>query len=190
MTDLNIPTSLAGHLLIAMPNLADPNFSGTVSLICEHSESGAMGLVINHPTEVTMAEVFDQMELVGSEEQRGQLVLSGGPVSLDRGFILHRTGDGKWESSLKINDELSLTASSDIVRAMASETPPSPALMFLGYAGWGAGQLEEEIQQNSWLTTPATADIIFDVPFAERVRLSVKAAGVDFGRLSGGAGRA
>lgn len=190
MTDFDIPTSLTGHLLIAMPNLADPNFSGTVSLICEHSESGAMGLVINHPTEVTMAEVFDQMDIEGNEEQRSQLVLSGGPVSLDRGFILHRTGDGEWESSLEISSEFALTASSDIVRAMAGEKPPNPALMFLGYAGWGAGQLEKEIQENSWLTTPATPEIVFDVPFTERVKLAVEAAGVNFGRLSGGAGRA
>jgi len=190
MTHIDIPTSLTGHLLIAMPNLADPNFSGTVSLICEHSESGAMGLVINHPTEITMAEVFEQMNVEGGEEQRGQLVLSGGPVSLDRGFILHSSGDGDWESSLQITDDLVLTASADIVRAMASEKPPNPALMFLGYAGWGAGQLEEEIQQNSWLTTPATTDIIFNAPFAERVKLAVEAAGVNFGRLSGGAGRA
>lgn len=87
VTHIDIPTSLTGHLLIAMPNLADPNFSGTVSLICEHSESGAMGLVINHPTEVTMAEVFEQMDVEGSEEQCGQPVLSGGPVSLDRGLF-------------------------------------------------------------------------------------------------------
>lgn len=190
MTNIDIPTSLTGHLLIAMPSLDDPNFSGTVSLICEHSESGAMGLVINHPTEVTMAEVFDQMDVAGNTEQRAQLVLSGGPVSLDRGFILHKTGDGEWESTLEISDELSLTASSDIVRAMASENPPKPALMFLGYAGWGAGQLEAEIQQNSWLTTPATSNVVFDAPFTERVKLSMEAAGVNIGRLSGGAGRA
>lgn len=190
MTTIDIPTSLTGHLLIAMPSLADPNFSGTVSLICEHSEAGAMGLVINHPTEVAMAEVFDQMDAGGTEEQRSQLVLSGGPVSLDRGFILHRTGDGEWESTLKINDEISLTASADIVHAMASDNAPNPALMALGYAGWDAGQLEEEIQQNSWLTTPATTEIVFDAPFTERLKLAVEAAGVNFGRLSGGAGRA
>jgi len=190
MTGIDIPTHLSGQLLIAMPGLADPNFSGTVTLICEHTDAGAMGLVINHPTNVTLEEIFDQMDVEGSLVQRQQMVLSGGPVNLERGFILHRTGDGNWESSLRINDELTLTASPDIVRALASEEAPNPALMLLGYAGWGPGQLEEEIQQNSWLTTPATARLVLDTPVTERLPMAVAAAGVNFGRLSGGAGRA
>jgi putative transcriptional regulator len=137
-----------------------------------------------------MAEIFDQMDIKGSEDQRQQVVYSGGPVSLDRGFILHRTSDPQWESSLKISDELTLTASKDIILAMAGDEAPFPTLMLLGYAGWGPGQLEQEIQQNSWLTTPATPELVFDAPFADRLRLAVEAAGVNFGLLSGGAGRA
>ncbi len=190
MPGFEIPTHLTGQLLIAMPSMADPNFAGTVSLICEHSAEGAMGLVINHPTEVTLGDIFDQMEIEGGSAQRSQVVLSGGPVSLERGFILHRTGDGQWESSLQVSEEISLTASRDIIQAMAGENQPSPTLMLLGYAGWGPGQLEDEIRQNAWLTAPAPMDLVFNAPFADRLQLAARAAGVNFGRLSGGAGRA
>jgi putative transcriptional regulator len=183
-------SSFTGHLLIAMPGLPDPNFSGTVTLICEHNEDGAMGLVINHPTDIQLKDIFEQMGLDFEGASSEAPVLSGGPVSLERGFILHQPTTTQWDASIQITDDIVLTASKDIIDALATPNGPSPSLMLLGYAGWGPGQLEAEIMENSWLTTPASSEIVFATPFKDRFKQSALSAGIDFGKLSGGAGRA
>ncbi len=183
-------TELTGQLLLAMPGLPDPNFSGTVTLICEHGGQGAMGLVINHPTEIRLADIFEQLDIPWDEARGRAPVLSGGPVGLERGFVLHRAEAGHWEASIQVTPEIALTASRDVIQAMASPDGLEPSLLILGYAGWGPGQLEAEILENSWLTIPASSEIVFDTPFAERLRKAAASAGIDYSRLSGGAGRA
>ncbi|MGL5003797.1 MAG: YqgE/AlgH family protein, partial [Casimicrobium sp.] len=141
-------TCLAGHFLIAMPNMVDPNFEGTVTYLCEHTEKGALGVVVNRKTEITMEDLFDQIEIkVPHEDFAKRTVHFGGPVSVEHGFVLHRP-HGVWNSSIPVGDDLALTTSKDILEAVAGGNGPSDWLLTLGYAGWGAGQLEEEIAQN------------------------------------------
>jgi putative transcriptional regulator len=178
------------HLLIAMPSLADPNFSRTVTLICDHNEYGALGLVINRPTEVRLSELLDHLELTAADQGiAGMPVYAGGPVQLDRGFILH-TPLGEWESTLKINAELGLTTSLDILAAVAAGKGPAHSLIALGYAGWGAGQLEQELVDNAWLTVPNDARILFELPVEYRWQAAAKKLGVDLTLLAGDAGHA
>ena len=140
-------TSLSNHLLIAMPQLADPNFSQTVSLICEHGEKGALGIVLNRPLTMTLSEVFEQMKIEPTDKRAADLpVLRGGPVHQDRGFVLHRPG-GEWDSTHKISDSIQVTTSRDVLAAMATGTGPEKAFIALGYAGWEAGQLERDARQ-------------------------------------------
>ena len=188
--------SLAGQLLIAMPALDDPHFENTVTLICEHNEHGAMGLTINRPLELTHGEVFEQIpafaELPPERRNRdkfGEPVLQGGPVSLERGFVLHRDR-GNWEATLDVADGIYVTLSRDVLEAMIGAEGPADATMALGYAGWEAEQLEEEIKSNAWLTTPATPAIVFDAPYAARWDAAAGAIGVTREQLAGPAGHA
>jgi putative transcriptional regulator len=181
--------SLKNQLLIAMPNLDDPNFFHTVTLICEHSESGAMGIVINRPTDITVAEVFEQMEIDASHAETADApVFLGGPVEEQRGFVLH-TGKG-WDSTLNIADDVNVTTSRDVLEAMARGEGPEQALIALGYAGWGAGQLEQEMLDNAWLTVPADKAILFDLPPSQRWQAAAKLLGVDLSLLTGESGHA
>jgi putative transcriptional regulator len=186
--------SLAGQLLVAMPSMADPNFEHTVTFVCEHSPSGALGLTINRPMTMELGAVFDQLEL---ERKPGNLadqrVLRGGPVQTERGFILHEpqlAKDPTWEATTEVAPSIFVTTSQDILSDMAAGTGPHRALMALGYAGWGAGQLDEEIRQNAWLTVPASAELVFDTPFEQRWRAAAISIGIDPATLSSQAGHA
>lgn len=182
---------LANQLLIAMPTLADPNFSQTVALICEHTDKGALGIVLNRPVGMVLGEVFDQLHLPGDDiALREQPVLRGGPVQGDRGFVLHRPTGRAWDSTLVVSDTLQVTTSRDVLAALAAGTGPSQAVVALGYAGWDAGQLEEEIRQNAWLNAPCDDSIIFDLPLERRWHAAAKLIGIDLVRLSPQSGRA
>lgn len=181
---------LSNHFLVAMPGLADPNFSNAVIYICEHNLDGAMGLIINHPLDIPLSQIFDQFEISYSAKRGEQSLLSGGPVQVDRGFVLHRPGTSQWESTLPVSKDICLTASNDIIYDIAKERGPNDLIITLGYAGWGASQLEEELASNAWLTVPGDADIIFNVPFHERATAATAKIGIDLKQLSPHVGHA
>lgn len=181
---------LTNHFLIAMPSLDDPNFSRTVTYICEHNEHGAMGLVLNRPSELTLAEMFEQMKISKiTPELANRQIFSGGPVGGERGFVLH-THTHPWDATLEITPEISVTTSRDILSAMARNEGPEKFLVTLGYAGWGPGQLEQEIQDNAWLSGPADPSIIFDLPPEARWEAAALLLGVDLHLISTEAGHA
>jgi putative transcriptional regulator len=183
-------TNLTNHFLIAMPRLEDPNFFHTVTYICEHTSDGAMGIVINRPMELHLADIFEQLEIqVSTLQIAEQAVYLGGPVQSDRGFVLHDSSTA-WSSTLRINSEISVTTSLDILEAIAADKGPGKSLVALGYAGWGAGQLENELAQNAWLSGPAKSDIIFNCPSQERWQAAADLLGVDLNLLSGDPGHA
>lgn len=183
--------SLKNHFLIAMPQMADPSFAETLTLICEHSPDGALGVVINRPTDLTLGEIFRQVGIEHSDSwsQSQNAVYAGGPVASERGFVLH-SNDRIWESSLSIGEGLNLTTSKDILVAMANNEGPSHALVALGYAGWGAGQLEREMTENTWLTCAANPSIIFTTPCQQRLTAAASSLGVDLHLLSAQVGHA
>lgn len=182
--------NLTGHFLIAMPAMADPNFSRTLTYVCEHNADGALGIVVNRPTEMDMATLFERVEIPLEHEDFSRVpVYYGGPVQTDRGFVLHRPA-GEWHSSLKVNDSVALTSSKDILESLGANGEPGEVLISLGYAGWSAGQLEDELKQNAWLTVPADLSIIFDLPPEDRLDAAMKLLGVDFTNLSDVAGHA
>jgi putative transcriptional regulator len=184
------PAYLTNHLLIAMPALADPNFNRTVTLICEHTDQGALGIVINRPLDVRLSEIFAQLTLERFDEKASQQpVLQGGPVQQERGFVLH-DDTRPWDSTLRISDSIAVTTSRDILVAIARGEGPRNALVALGYAGWAPGQLEREIAENAWLSVTATPEILFGTPFEERWEAAARLIGIDFGRLSSEAGHA
>ncbi len=183
-------TPLANQLLIASPALDDPNFARGVALICQHDEDGAMGVVINRPSEYTLGEILAQMSLETRDEHlREQIVLSGGPVHPERGFVLHDDAR-RWDSTLEVADGLYLTTSRDILEAIAGGTGPQRALLALGCAGWGAGQLEYELGENSWLTAPVDAELLFGLPLEQRWQAAGGLIGVDMSRLTDYSGHA
>ncbi len=183
-------SNLTDHFLIAMPQLADPNFFHSVTYICEHSDKGAMGIVINHPVDLSLNELFDHMEIKQrSGEVAPQAIFNGGPVENERGFVLH-SYDKTWNSTLKITDKLAITTSRDIIEAIASNSGPEKSLIALGYAGWEKGQLEKEIADNAWLCGPADDSILFDLPITERWKAAAKKIGVDLNLLSTTSGHA
>jgi len=176
---------LTNQLLIAMPSLADPNFSQTVTLICEHSENGALGIVLNRPLDMRLGEVLEQLSLPNEDPRLAAMaVLRGGPVQPDRGFVLHRPTGREWDSTLEVSDAIHVTTSRDILEAMANGKGPEEASMALGYAGWDAGQLEDEVRHNSWLTAPCDESIVFRLPFEQRWSAAARLLGVDLSRLS------
>lgn len=180
---------LANQLLIALPALADPNFARTVALICQHDDDGAMGVLLNRASEYTLGDVLAQMQIETDDESlRNQIVLAGGPVHPERGFVLHDGGD--WDSTLAITDNLRLTTSRDILEAMARGEGPAQVIVALGCAGWGAGQLEHELGENSWLTAPADAELLFDLPLEQRWQAAAGRIGVDMTRMADYAGHA
>lgn len=182
--------SLTNHFLIAMPNLRDPNFARTVTLICEHSSEGAMGIVINRMTDLTLSDVFGQMKIDSAGSHHLDMpVHIGGPVQSNRGFVLHEPL-GNWESTLKITESFGVSTSRDILVALAENRGPAHCLLALGYAGWSAGQLERELADNAWLSGPADRQILFETPVDERWSAAVKHLGVDLAALSNEAGHA
>jgi len=188
---MTAPGYLTNQLLIAMPTMGDPNFAQTVTLVCDHSPRGALGLILNKPLPMRMGEVFDQLEIAAPAEgaPRDRHVLRGGPMQTDRGFVVHRAG-GDWDSTLKVSDTIHVTTSRDILAAIARGTGPEEAVVALGYAGWDGGQLEEEIRANAWLSAPVDSGIIFDLPFESRWRAAARLLGVDLSRLSPQSGNA
>jgi putative transcriptional regulator len=184
---------LNNQLLIAMPSLGDPNFSHTVTLVCEHNKEGALGIIINRPMEMAIGEVFEQLDLATQDlKLRNQPVLRGGPVAPERGFVVHPPNPiaSVYDATLAVSDAVHVTTSRDILAAIARGEGPSQAVMALGYAGWGAGQLEEEIRSNAWLNVPVDPTILFDIPYEDRWNAAMKLLGVDSTRLSSHAGHA
>lgn len=186
MPDLN----LTHHFLIAMPTMQEGTFAGTLTYICEHNENGALGIVVNRPISLTLGEMFDQVNIPLNEPRLARMpVHFGGPVQTERGFVLHDT-PGNWESTLRINDKLSLTTSRDILDAMGAGKGPRNMIVTLGYAGWDQGQLEHEITENIWLTVPASQHILFDLPAEERLAAAMTQLGVSYATLMEDAGHA
>jgi putative transcriptional regulator len=187
---MSAETNLTNHFLIAMPRLEDPNFFHTVAYLCEHTSDGAMGIVINRPMELHLADIFEQLEIkISSTKIAEQPVYLGGPVQSDRGFVLHDSSTS-WSSTMRVTNEISVTTSLDILEAIAVDEGPHKSLVALGYAGWGAGQLESELAQNAWLSGPAESDIIFNRPSEERWQAAADLLGVDMNLLSGDTGHA
>ena len=181
---------LTGHVLVAMPQMEDSRFSRSVVYICAHTPDGAMGLVINKPVDsVTFPDLLEQLDLESSTETDGIHVHFGGPVETGRGFVLH-SSDYVQDATLVINDDVALTATVDILKAMADGNGPNSSLLALGYAGWAPGQLDLEIQANGWLTVQADNYLIFGSKLESRWELAMAKMGIDFSKLSGAAGHA
>ncbi len=182
--------NLTDHFLIAMPAMEDSFFSKTVTYICEHNEQGALGLVINRPMNLPLHGLFKQLGIQAKDRlNHDVMVLFGGPVQADCGFVLHQPV-GRWQSTLTINQKLGLTTSLDIINAIANAEGPEHTLIALGYAGWAAGQIEHEMAQNAWLSVPASLDIIFNLPAEARLAAAMALIGVDYTRLSNDVGHA
>lgn len=182
--------SLTNHFLIAMPSLADSNFYRTVTFLCEHSAEGAMGIVINRTTDLRLGDILEQLDIETSDPRLAeQPVYLGGPVQNNRGFVIHEPL-GNWESTLPVTDTIGVSTSRDILAAIAEHRGPDRYLVALGYAGWGAGQLEREIAENSWLSGPADRSILFELPLEQRWAAAAGLVGVDLTLLSSEAGHA
>ena len=188
-------TNFTGHLLIAMPNLTDPYFAKSVTFICTHNQDGAMGIVINRPTDMSFGTLFEKINLnLHDKTLTERPVLYGGPVQPERGFVLHQQ-IGEWDSSITIIDDIAVTTSKDILTAVAEGSGPKKLMLSLGYAGWGAGQLEQEISQNAWLSVkPKDHDtlikVLFDTPHENQLNAAMALLGFDPAMLSDIAGHA
>lgn len=181
---------LVNHFLIAVPAMDDPNFARGVTLLCEHDEHGAMGLLVNRPSDYRLGEVFAQMDIRAEAPHIAEdAVMVGGPVLPDRGFVLHDGGDD-WPSTMRVAPALAVTTSREILAAMARGQGPKRHLVALGYASWGAGQLEQELADNAWLTVPADQGIVFDTPVEQRWQAAARRLGIDFGQFPGYVGHA
>jgi putative transcriptional regulator len=182
--------NLTEHFLIAMPSMADPHFAKSLTFICEHNDQGALGLVVNRPTEMNLHALLEQVSIAPETDDFKSIAIHfGGPVQVDRGFVLH-TPVGAWQSTLAVGSEIGLTTSKDILQAVARGEGPRQMLVTLGYAGWAPGQLEHELSQNAWLTVHATREVIFDLPAEERLPAAMSLLGIDYAKLSDVAGHA
>lgn len=182
---------LGNHFLIAVPGMSDPNFQRSVTLVCQHTADGAMGLMLNRLSDYKIGDVLEQMSISTELTELAETpVLLGGPVQPERGFVLHEPGAEKWDSTFQLSDELSLTTSRDILAAMARGEGPRRALVALGYAGWGEGQLETELQDNAWLAVAADRAILFETPLEQRWSSAARLMGVDLTLLTDYAGHA
>jgi putative transcriptional regulator len=189
-TAMDLTNSLTNQLLIAMPGLADPNFNSTVTLICEHTDEGALGIVINRPLTLQLGGLFEQLDITSVDSEVAQdPVLMGGPVGQERGFVLHDS-EHTFENSLEVSGDIKLTLSRDIIDALAAGSGPQKSLVAIGYAGWDAGQLEDEMLANSWINVPASPDIVFETPFEDRWASAANKIGIDISRMSPDAGHA
>ena len=185
---------LTNQFLIAMPGMGDDNFAGSVVYLCEHTERGALGLVINKPIDIKLKNLFEKVDLrLSHGELAEQPVYFGGPVQTERGFVLHEKqvdGVGPYNSTMSVRGGLDMTTSKDVLEAMAGGGGPKKVLVTLGYSGWQAGQLEDEIGRNGWLTVDADPAVIFDTPIAERRNRALSLLGIDPRMLSLEAGHA
>ncbi|MGZ5049521.1 MAG: YqgE/AlgH family protein [Methylobacter sp.] len=185
---MNESSYLTNQFIIAMPNLADPNFFHTVTYMCQHNDDGALGIVINRSTDMKLGEIFKQMNInVTAPETEEVPVFAGGPVQQEHGFVVHTSG-GSWNATLPVSDTISLTTSRDVLEAIAVGEGPEQFFVALGYAGWGAGQLEREIIDNAWLNTPFNAQVLFDVPIGQRWKSAASQIGIDINQLTAPAG--
>ena len=186
--------NLTNQFLIAMPGMGDGTFAGTVIYLCEHSEKGALGLVINKPIDIKLKNLFEKVELsLDREDLADEPVYFGGPVQTERGFVLHeRLGEdgGHYNSTLQIQGGLEMTTSKDVLEALSNGAGPKKVLVTLGYSGWGAGQLEEEMSRNGWINVQAEPNIIFDTPVEQRYQKALSLLGIDARMLSPEAGHA
>ena len=186
----SFPVSFSNQLLIALPALDDPQFARSVALICQHDDEGAMGVVVNRASEYSLGEVLAQMNLEARDPVlANQIVLNGGPVHPERGFVLH-DGERQWDSTLAIGGGLALTTSRDILEAMAEGEGPAHVVVALGCAAWGAGQLEYELGENSWLTAPADTELLFALPLEQRWQAAGGRLGIDITRVTDYSGHA
>jgi putative transcriptional regulator len=182
--------SLQDHFLIAMPAMADPNFNETVTYVCKHDAEGAFGIIINRPSELSLAEMLSQLALPLEDRSCAERpVVRGGPVEPERGFVLHRSNQ-TFEATLATGAEIKVTVSPDVLAAIGRGAGPEPVLVALGYAGWGSGQLEAELHGSAWLTVPADPAIVFDTPFGQRWAAALGLPGVDIERITNYAGHA
>lgn len=188
-TDIRM-SSLEGQLLIAMPGLRDPNFSETVAFICKHDENGAIGIVVNRPSDMSLGDVCRQLEYelkLGDDAE--QPIMNGGPVQPDRGFVLHLSAE-EFDSTVDPDAAIKVTVSQDILKAIARGDGPRPALVALGYAGWSSGQLESEIAANAWLHVPGAPSILFETPIEQRWQAAAGLIGIDIHQVTSYAGHA
>ncbi len=181
---------LSNHLLIAMPSLRDPNFERTVIYLCEQRDEGAVGLIINRPMQFSLSLIFEQLNIDPIQVEKNRVPLMfGGPIQPERGFVVHRQL-GQWRSSLLLEDEVTVTTSNDIIRALAIDQGPKDVLVTLGYSGWEANQLNKEIADNDWLVCPSRPEILYEVPFEERWEYAGLTLGIKMNQLTMGAGHA
>lgn len=191
MADIEQITSLQNHFLVAMPALDDEYFGRSVTYILEHNLEGAMGIVINQPSSMTFRELISQSDENATidDDKSDKIVVCGGPVHQDRGFVIHSTQVG-WNSSAKVTPNIMVTTSKDILSVLGNSQGPERSMIALGYAGWGAGQLEQEIQANAWLTIEADEEILFNTPIHKKWQASVNKLGVDVWQLTQQSGSA
>jgi putative transcriptional regulator len=181
---------LERQMLIAMPGMVDSNFVGSVTLLCQHNEAGAIGITINRLSNFTLGEIFSQLHIdCGNDTIRTLPVLEGGPVAPDRGFVLHSPHEG-YESSMDVGQEIMVTTSRDVLADIAAGSGPEKYIVALGYAGWGGGQLENEMLANAWLSVSADTDIVFDMPLPSRFDEALGRLGIKIDRLHSEAGHA
>jgi putative transcriptional regulator len=181
------PYNLKHYFLVASPWLADPRFRGSVIYLCEHSDDGALGLVVNSPLDIHLGEILEQLDMCGGELDLP--VFSGGPVEPERGFVLHPPKIA-WQNTSKVSEEVMLTTSRDILADIGQGEGPERFLVALGYSGWSEGQLEEELGSNAWLTCPASTDILFGTPWNKRYKAVLRLMGIDLNQLSETVGHA
>lgn len=191
--------------------MTDPYFARSLVFICEHNERGALGVIVNRPLDMTLGKLFERVELkLEDDELAGQPVYFGGPVQTDRGFVLHRSASASppaisrnedsdsgfvsapepWMSNMRVSDQISLTSSRDILLSISRDGKPSEFVITLGYSGWAAGQLENEMMQNAWLNVAGDPRILFELPYEDRLPAAMQNLGIDFSALSGVAGHA
>lgn len=183
-------TSFANHLLIAMPSLHDPNFERSVVYVCEHHTQGSVGLIINRPMQYPLSIVFEQLEIEPIRVEQNRLpLLFGGPVQPERGFVIHKQVGG-WRSSLFLQDEVTVTTSNDIIRAIAQDTGPKDVLVTLGYSSWAEKQLEQEVMDNMWLVCPYKSELLYEVSFEQRWDYAGSLLGIKMNQLVSSAGHA
>jgi putative transcriptional regulator len=187
--------NLVDHCLIATPSIKDPLFASSLVYICEHNEQGSMGLVINHPTSQPLQNIFEQLDIECNDEDiRQQPVYIGGPVQLEQGFILHRSTEHKateeWQKTTEVSAGIHLTLSVDILQAIADRKGPKDYLVILGFSGWASGQLESELQENSWLTSTSSANLLFHQNSDDKWQIAFDTLGFDISMLSPVSGNA
>jgi len=182
--------NLTDHFLIAMPAMADPNFSRTLTYIAEHNENGAMGVIVNRPTDMRLATLFERIDIPFEQPDFADLpVYFGGPVQTDRGFVLHRPL-GSWQSTLRVSGDIGLTSSRDILKSIGETGAPRDLIVTLGYAGWSSGQLDEEMTRHGWFAVPANDELLFELSAGQRWNAGYASAGVDASLLSPISGQA